>query len=214
MAGESGHPGRRERKKRETRTRMIDAAIALVDKLGYERTTVEQIAEAVDVSPRTVAHYFPSKDRLVLSVIDYYTDAVTAELNRVPVEIAPLHALLIANLAVLDHAVTHSPPAETSQIVTMLRTLHLSPSLRPRMTELRIPAINADVARRLGVDEDDRRVELVVAVWTGITATAWFGVNSVWEDLRDVPLADLTALMRNRLLDTFTEFAALSGAVS
>ncbi len=61
--------GLRERKKRETRARMIDAAIDLVEKQGYANTTVDQIAEAVDVSPRTVAHYFPSKDQLLLSVV-------------------------------------------------------------------------------------------------------------------------------------------------
>ena len=70
MGEEVERQGLRERKKQATRAKLIDAAASLVDEQGYENTTVQQIANAVDVSPRTVAHYFPTKDRMLLAQVD------------------------------------------------------------------------------------------------------------------------------------------------
>ncbi|MEV0387992.1 TetR family transcriptional regulator [Nonomuraea sp. NPDC050643] len=56
---------RRDRKKRETRRRIVMAAIRLFDEQGYEQTTVTQIAAAADVDPKTFFNYFPSKDEVL-----------------------------------------------------------------------------------------------------------------------------------------------------
>ena len=57
--------GRRERKKRELRRRIYECAGLLFLEHGFDRTTVEQIAEAADVSQATFFNYFPSKDALI-----------------------------------------------------------------------------------------------------------------------------------------------------
>ena len=55
-------PGRRDRKKHELRARLLGEAQRLFVAQGYWRTTVEQIAEAADVTPATFFNYFPSKN--------------------------------------------------------------------------------------------------------------------------------------------------------
>lgn len=54
--------GRRERKKLETREALFRAAVQLFSTHGVDETTVEDIADAVDVSARTFHRYFPSKE--------------------------------------------------------------------------------------------------------------------------------------------------------
>lgn len=53
--------GRRERKKRETRERILRVAQAQFNRDGFEATTVEAIAEQADISKPTLFNYFPSK---------------------------------------------------------------------------------------------------------------------------------------------------------
>src|SRR5688572_33179378 len=57
--------GLRERKKKATRDAIHHGAMRLFAEHGYAHTTIEQIAEAADVSRATVFTYFPTKEDIV-----------------------------------------------------------------------------------------------------------------------------------------------------
>jgi TetR/AcrR family transcriptional regulator, cholesterol catabolism regulator len=60
--------GRRERKKLQTRDRIVDCAIALFASRGYDSTTMEDIGECADVARATVFNYFARKEDIVSEV--------------------------------------------------------------------------------------------------------------------------------------------------
>lgn len=62
---------RRERKKRETRQRLMEAALRLFREQGYDGTTVGQIAEAADVAKGTFFNYFETKEAVLPSLAEW-----------------------------------------------------------------------------------------------------------------------------------------------
>jgi AcrR family transcriptional regulator len=75
-------PGLRERKRARTFSEIQAEALRLFVVQGYEQTTIEQIAEAVEVSPSTIFRYFPTKEDLVLT--DEYDAVMLASLAAGP----------------------------------------------------------------------------------------------------------------------------------
>jgi AcrR family transcriptional regulator len=59
--------GRRERKKLQTRQALVEAAVGLFERKGYEETTVAEIAAAADLSTRTFFLHFPAKEDVLLA---------------------------------------------------------------------------------------------------------------------------------------------------
>lgn len=76
--------GLRERKRRQTRERIAQAAMTLFLKQGFESTTVDQIAEAADVSKRGFFDYFPTKEDVVAAWQDEFAQMLLAEVAARP----------------------------------------------------------------------------------------------------------------------------------
>jgi AcrR family transcriptional regulator len=61
-------PGLRDRRKARQREAIVDAAIRLFDERGIDATTMEDIAEAVEVSRATVFNYFAYKEAILVEI--------------------------------------------------------------------------------------------------------------------------------------------------
>jgi AcrR family transcriptional regulator len=197
--------GLRERKKQRTRATLIDAAVELCERQGFERTTVDQIAAVADVSPRTFSRYFATKDAVALALIDDAIDLAAAELARQPADMNHFEALRRSYIVMYTNTKT-APPGELTaeRLMCTARIIMTSPALRQAAVEFRPHAINVELAKRLGVGLDDRTLKLVSAVWASIIMNA---LADLWDDADwgHVGVDDLVS----RLEASFAEFIGL-----
>ena len=91
--GMSSPAGLRERKKQRTRETIARVALDLFEQRGYDATTLADIAEAADVSPRTIFAYYSGKDDILLSHVDDTLDGLRRALEERPAGVSTLEAL-------------------------------------------------------------------------------------------------------------------------
>jgi AcrR family transcriptional regulator len=99
--------GLRERKKAATRLQLMTTALRLFAEQGFEQTTVEQIAAAADVAPRTFFRYFPTKLDVLFAdhpeEIAFFAEALAARRPGEPVIDAVRRALLAGVAKAVSH---------------------------------------------------------------------------------------------------------------
>lgn len=78
-------PGLRERKKARLRRQIIETAIKLFRKHGYENTRVEDIVRSLDISQPTFFRYFPTKDAVLR---DLGSEAMACITQRLETELS------------------------------------------------------------------------------------------------------------------------------
>ncbi len=201
-------PGLRERKKQQTRLRIIEVALDLCDAQGFDATTIEQIANAADVSPRTINRYFDSKEAIILGPVHDFGLAVAAALRGLPRTGNELAALREAFLHVVDKATAadSADPISFRRYQQMRRVLRSSPSVSARSLEHaddKNTAIAAVLAERLGTEPDARAVRLILGVWQLIGTV---GMECTGELVDDEDMATAAQAGRAAFTETFDEF--------
>ena len=185
--------GLRERKKLRTRTQLTEAALRLFSERGFDATTIEDIVEEVEVSPRTFFRYFDSKEDVVIGFFDDLGKGLRAMLAARPAEEPPFTAVRRA-LGSLVELYT----AQADRVVAAKRLAHEAPAIRARLLDKHARWENGvaeDLAARLGVDPDeDPRPRLIAAVALAAFSTA----VTQWVDSNG--RQDLPALL-NRALE-------------
>ena len=153
--------GLRERNKRERRRRLEDLAIELFERDGFEKTTIEQIAGAAEIAPRTFFSYFATKDDLVLADYTDRLDRILHELDQRPAEEPAWEALRASFAAVADDYA-----AEADRLRRRFTIMAANPSVFARSLQLQAgweQALTERLATRAGTGADDLRPRLLAA---------------------------------------------------
>ncbi|HEX8939541.1 MAG TPA: TetR family transcriptional regulator [Candidatus Limnocylindrales bacterium] len=167
---EPGRPGLRERKKARTRAAIQEHALRLFRRQGYETTTVEQIAEAAEVSPSTFFRYFGTKEDVVL--YDPFDPVLIEAFLAQPPELPPVEALRRAMRSTLEP----TPGDWLTQQQERADLILGVPELRRRMLDGFVDSMQPfaeALARRTGRRADDFEVQNVVGALIGVGLVAW-----------------------------------------
>lgn len=153
--------GLRERKKRETRERIELAALEMFERDGFEATTIDDIAAAVDIAPRTFFHYFATKEDVVLSDYADRLSRITTTLAKRPEDEAPWTALREAFLVVAGDYETARP-----ELIRRFQIMAATPSVFARSLQLQAgweTAVADAMTVRLSTSPDDDITPLLLA---------------------------------------------------
>ncbi|MET0418268.1 MAG: TetR family transcriptional regulator [Actinoplanes sp.] len=155
-------PGRRDRKKQQTRAALIDAALRLVAERGLDRVTVEDISEAADVSARTFFNYFASKDDVLIG--DQFVDNTGMRERFLGIDpaVPVLDALLLAIGPSLDEM-----QADREKWFLRMRVMKEHPTLIASLLARGATAerdLVTAIAERLDLDPDSAYPAITAAV--------------------------------------------------
>ncbi|MEU8697540.1 TetR family transcriptional regulator [Streptomyces sp. NPDC048680] len=174
--------GLRERKKLRTRVAIRQATYRLISEQGYEATTIEQIAEAAEVSPSTVFRYFATKEDIVLT--DEYDPVMAAALRSRPLDEPPLESIRL----MMREALTSFIGTEDEELRQRTRLMVEVPAIRARMAETMSDTaklLSEVLAERAGRGADDLQIRIFVAAVLGALreVTLYWGEHGLEGDL-------------------------------
>ena len=188
--GEAGIDGLRERKRADSRARVLDVALVLFAEHGYEAVTVADICAAAGIAPRTFFRYFPTKEDVLAQPVQAMSDLMRREVLAAPAGLSDAEVLTRATLALGAVLV-----ADRDRMTGLFRSarqasaVRAHPFLRLADRELELAS---DLAARSGTGTPDWRTRLTVA-----RRTAAF---RVWlDDLVDGVAGDPLAHLREIL---------------
>jgi AcrR family transcriptional regulator len=159
-------------------------ALKLFDRQGYQATTIEDIADAAAISPRTFFRYFPTKEDVVLW--DEYGIDAAEEFLQARTKDAPIAELV---WAFIREGMVGLQRRDPDRLLARTRLIFTVPALQARVWDQHaLTAALASVAPRLGISPND--LHLHVLIWS-LTAAAVVAADR-WQ--QDDGNSDLVAL--------------------
>lgn len=181
--------GLRERKKARTHAEIQRRALALFRQRGYEATTVQQIADAAEVSQSTFFRYFPSKADVVLW--DELDPLIVSAFARQPASLRPIQAIRAA----LHETFAQLSAEQREDQMQRTRLVLSVPELRARMLDEVVQSIGLlakATAQRTRASADDISARAFAGAVVGVAMSAAFTVAESQE-------VDLAAVLDDAL---------------
>jgi AcrR family transcriptional regulator len=190
-AHEPPKSGLRERKKAKTRALIQQIALRLFRDQGYAATSIEEIAEAAEVSTTTVFRYFPTKPDLV--IYDALDERLMEAIRVQPAELNTVQVVRNALRSVFGGPTDHAPdPGGIDLLPERMQLMWREPELRAAMLAELVRTLREVVevvAERNGLPTDDGKVLATAGALMGVSLAAWFACEG------DASLARYTQLL-------------------
>jgi AcrR family transcriptional regulator len=193
--------GLRERKKARTRRAISEAAIALFLERGYDDVPVTEIAEAAEVSKRTLFAYFPTKDDLVLHRFADHEDESARVVRDRPADESPLDALHRHLRITLEQRDPITGLCDTPEVVAFHRLVRDTPALSTALQRYHARSVEALTSALLGAAREAPHPEL----------TARLAASQIFVVLRELADANQRRVIAGQSADALAP-AALAKA--
>jgi AcrR family transcriptional regulator len=176
--------GLRQRKKEKARNDLVRSALRLFNKQGFAATTVEEIAAAVDLSPRTFFRYFAAKEDVVFATAEEDLQGLAESLRVVPGKLSGFAALAAAVAGFAEEL-----DARRDELQVRFRLVRANPSLQAKGREMVARwagALAAELARREGREGPAPAEELVALL---AVSALWLALEEIGGELDAEPLS-------------------------
>ena len=176
--------GLRERKKLKTRAAIQKEAMQLFLKRGFDATTIEDIAEAAEISPSTFFNYFPSKEDVVFQ--DELDPLILAAFNAQPDSTKPIAALRNAMRTVFKNLSPDQDTVMRQRMALMSSTPELRTAMLGQFADL-VDQIAHLIATRAGRPSSDFALRNLAGALLGVMMSSLLAAA-------DDPKVDLIAV--------------------
>ena len=173
--------GLRERKKARTKAAIQEQALRLFREQGYSATTVEQIAEAAEISPSTFFRYFPSKEDVVYK--DSLDPQILSSFLAQPADLSPLQAFRASIRAAFADMTEADLAAANERHRMIMEVPELRASAMDNMVDS-IALLTTMIAKRVGRSPDEFPVRVFAgAIFGAVMGASYMGDNRTGADL-------------------------------
>ena len=151
-----------ERKRLLVREELSEAALLLFAQQGFDETTIDQIAAAVGVSPRTFFRYFKVKEDVLVEFLGQIGEHLVAELTARPADEPALTALRQAVAPLVSRLLEHPEKS-----LKLTRLLLRTPAVKARYLDHQArwrDGLAAVLATRAGLGPADFRPTLTASI--------------------------------------------------
>ena len=163
-------PGLRERKKLKTKTALQKEAMRLFLEKGYDETTIEDIAEAVDISPSTFFNYFPTKEDVVFQ--DELDPLILEAFDAQAHDVNLIRRLRVAMKKVFENLTPEQERLVQQRTQLFLTTPELRGAMLSQFADL-VDQIAALLATRVGKKPDDFAVRNIAGAVLGVLLSSF-----------------------------------------
>jgi AcrR family transcriptional regulator len=194
--------GLRELKMARTRQLIADKAFELFVAHGFDQTTIEQIAAAAEVGPRTLYRYYPTKEALIVRFVEVHLFTAVDRMRAQPDDIPLPEALY----ALIDSVIT-ATVENAARVMAIYELAGITPAVNAQFSELwrrwcadvaseverRYKGRSPELVARLAAGNANVVIDVSIRAWaeSGGTANIRRLINRTLELMRsdEVPIA-------------------------
>ncbi|MEZ4282851.1 MAG: TetR/AcrR family transcriptional regulator [Myxococcota bacterium] len=193
---------RRERRRLEIQSRIIEAAHHLFQSQGYRGTTVTQICEQADVAYKTFFNHFPSKHDVLVEIEQRSLENILSHFDLAIATVASTRDRLALLFERIAREAEDAGPMNRELLTELIHSVH-SRGDEPEQVQRVIQATERLV--EAGRAQGDVRLDQSVATLAELIRGSFYVLMISFGNLADYPIVERAAALASILADSIED---------